>query len=291
MKKTKWFFECKHYTSGGVPPEHLNSKIAWADAEKPDFLVLFMSSYPTTAGREWLEKIKLQKSYTIVVIDGEILKNILLKFNDLIERFFASDRYEKLFLDIKKHWLHYKIDPSYEALNELITNIDISRLTINDIGFLIISLYKNYTLFELRDEYFGDLNPNLADSLFKHLISYSSNESLPLLTGLNGDYSFISSDGAIEEVKDEIYSNTRFQFCTLHINPSKSEVKWALGHYLFIKTENYGVFEVFSIENSEFTTCSKYYEKYTPSILSNLSLDFGDNIEKLLTEHNEIFKK
>lgn len=36
IQKTKWFFECKHY-SAGVAPEELNSKIAWADAEKPNF--------------------------------------------------------------------------------------------------------------------------------------------------------------------------------------------------------------------------------------------------------------
>ena len=30
---TRWFFECKHYTNG-VPPEQLNSKIAWADGPR-----------------------------------------------------------------------------------------------------------------------------------------------------------------------------------------------------------------------------------------------------------------
>lgn len=291
IKKTKWFFECKHYTSGGVPPEHLNSKIAWADAERPDFLVFIMSSYPTTGAREWLEKLKSQKTYTILVIDGQILKSKLLNFNDLIERFFSADRYEKLFVDIKNHNLHYKIQPSYDALSEIISNIDTGRLGINDIGFLLISLYKNYLLLEIRDDYFGDVNPNLADPLFKRLISLSSKNSLSLLEEFNGDYSFLGSDGCIEQATDDIDSESNFQFCTLHLNITKSDEHWALGYYLFIKTENCGVFEIFSIDNSEFTTCARYFGEYVPSILSQLSLDYGIDVEKILTERNTTFKK
>ena len=37
---TNWHFECKHY-SGGVPPEELTAKVAWADAEGVDFLLFF----------------------------------------------------------------------------------------------------------------------------------------------------------------------------------------------------------------------------------------------------------
>nr|WP_315150145.1 restriction endonuclease [uncultured Flavobacterium sp.] len=290
-KKTKWFIECKHYTTGGVPPEHLNSKIAWADAERPDFLIFIMSSYPTTQGREWLEKLKHQKPYTIIVIDGQDLKNRLLSFTDLIERFFSVDRYEKLFLEIKNHSLHYKIQPSYDALSEIISNIDTERLTIHDIGFLLISLYKNYLLIEIRNDYFGDVNPNLADPLFEKLVSLSSNDTLPLLADLNWDFSFLDSNGCIEEATDEINSETNFQFCTLHLNTNKTDEHWALGYYLFIKTENHGVFEVFSIDNSEFRTCTRFFGEYKPSILSKLSIDFGTDIEKILTERNSTFKK
>ena len=291
IKKTKWFFECKHYKSGGVPPEHLNSKIAWADAERPDFLVFFISSYATTGAREWFEKLKSQKHYTILVIDGETLKTKLLNFTDLIERFFSSDRYEKLFLDIKNHGLHYKIQPSYGALYEIITNIDTTRFSLEDIGFLLISLYKDYVLLELRDDYIGDVDPGLADPLFKKLISLSSKDKLNLLEAFKGDYSLLGSDGCIEEAADEINSETNFQFCTLHLNPSKGDEHWAIGYYLFIKTENFGVFEIFSVENSEFTTSSKHFGEYTPSILSKLSLDFGHDIETILTERNITFKK
>ena len=87
IKDSKWFFECKHYTSGGVPPDELNSKIAWADAEQPDYLVLFISSYLTNGARAWLEKIIPQKHYIITIIEGEDLKNRLIKYPELIERY------------------------------------------------------------------------------------------------------------------------------------------------------------------------------------------------------------
>ena len=89
----KWFFECKRYKSG-VPPEQLNSKIAWADAEKPKHLVIFVSSYITNGARTWLEKVSIEKYYSIHVIEGKKLKNILLRFSDIVTKYFV-DQYEK----------------------------------------------------------------------------------------------------------------------------------------------------------------------------------------------------
>ena len=51
----KWFFECKRYENA-VSPEKLNSKIARADAENPQHLVFFISSYLSNNARTWIEK-------------------------------------------------------------------------------------------------------------------------------------------------------------------------------------------------------------------------------------------
>lgn len=64
--ETKWFFECKHYNSGGVPPNDINSKITWADAENPDYLVFVLSSYLTNGARTWLEKIESKKNIKLL---------------------------------------------------------------------------------------------------------------------------------------------------------------------------------------------------------------------------------
>jgi hypothetical protein len=69
----KWFFECKRW-SAGLPIIELNSKVAWADAERPKHLVVIVSSYITNDTRGWLEKIAVQKSYAIHVIEWKRLK-------------------------------------------------------------------------------------------------------------------------------------------------------------------------------------------------------------------------
>lgn len=156
-KETNWFIECKHYTSGGVPPNDLNSKIAWADAEQPDYLVFFISSYLTNGARTWIEKIIPQKYYEITVIEGEDLKNRLIKYPELIERYFSLNRYEKLFKDVRDYKTKFNINPSYEFLTEIISNIDLTRLSIDEIGFILLNFYGQYAFFEGRNEYHGVL--------------------------------------------------------------------------------------------------------------------------------------
>ena len=148
QQKTKWFFECKRYVAG-VNVDDLSSKIAWADAEKPDYLVFFVTSYLTTPTKSWLEKISKDKFYRIVILEGEELKNRLIEFPDLIESFFSVGRYEKLFADVKDHWFGYSVEPSFEILKLLAGHLNPDNLTINEIGFLFyqpiqaISLLRN----------------------------------------------------------------------------------------------------------------------------------------------------
>jgi hypothetical protein len=42
--KEKWFFECKHYLKG-VPPEKIQGALSWANAERPDKLVIIASNF------------------------------------------------------------------------------------------------------------------------------------------------------------------------------------------------------------------------------------------------------
>jgi hypothetical protein len=64
--ETKWFFECKHYNSGGVPPNDISSKITWADAENPDYLVFLISSYLTNSEELGLRKLKAKKNIKLL---------------------------------------------------------------------------------------------------------------------------------------------------------------------------------------------------------------------------------
>jgi hypothetical protein len=280
-RKTKWFFECKHYTKG-VPPEHLNSKIAWADAEQPSFLVMLISSYITTGARTWLENIRKQKQYKIIILEGEELKNRLIQFPDLIERFFASDRYEQLFLETKTHWLRHKIEPSYELIREITNNIDTSKFALNDISFLLMSFHKNYTHFETRNDYYGDFTDEVLKPLFPRLIELSSKDRLESFEEYQSNFDYLGGIGCFDDTESEEKSELSFQFYELHLNHKQAQDRWKIGYYLFIKTDKNEAFELFSADNSDFNTSSKFYPKYSNKVLNELAIDisieFGEKI-------------
>ncbi|WP_444911079.1 restriction endonuclease [Microbulbifer sp. PAAF003] len=80
-----WFFECKRY-SNGVPPEPLNSKIAWADAENPDHLVFLISSHLTNNARTWIDKIAHVKPYKIHILEGDQITRAVLSNPQVAEK-------------------------------------------------------------------------------------------------------------------------------------------------------------------------------------------------------------
>lgn len=131
----KWFFECKHYTNG-VPVEQVVTKVAWADAEKPNHLVIFVSSYLSNNARQWLEKIESDKHYMIHVIENKSIKTMVVNsFPELIDKYFVN-RYEKLLLETSKNWIIHDLLPDVKLLELFVNKLDLERLTINEIAFL-----------------------------------------------------------------------------------------------------------------------------------------------------------
>lgn len=49
-----WFVECKHYKQG-VPPEKIQGAISWANAERPDKLVIIASNFLSNPSKDFLE--------------------------------------------------------------------------------------------------------------------------------------------------------------------------------------------------------------------------------------------
>jgi len=94
----KWFVECKRHSTG-INVTDLDTKIAWANAERPKHLVFITSSYLTNNTRVWLEKIiDLQKPfYKIHCIEGKALKNFLIAFQEITAKYFG-DKYSKLLI-------------------------------------------------------------------------------------------------------------------------------------------------------------------------------------------------
>lgn len=170
----KWFFECKNY-SKGVPPEELYSKVAWADAERPNHLTLLLSSHLTNNSRTWLEKITKEKPYFIHLIEGKQLRKIILNFNDIVSKYF-SDEYQKLINDAKKNWLVHQLYPSPETLYLLSSKINPHKIAIEDLAFIWCSTYfKN----DYIEEWIINNDTFCFEQLFIHLKNHANtNKSL-----------------------------------------------------------------------------------------------------------------
>jgi len=50
----KWFVECKHYKKG-VPPEKLQGLLAWANAERPNHVLIIASNFFSNPAKDYIE--------------------------------------------------------------------------------------------------------------------------------------------------------------------------------------------------------------------------------------------
>lgn len=71
----KWCVECKHETRP-VSVERLYSKLAWADADRPDYLLIVTSGSLTNQAREWLGKVQSGRPYQMRIWDRNVLESI-----------------------------------------------------------------------------------------------------------------------------------------------------------------------------------------------------------------------
>ncbi len=243
----KWYFECKRYTNG-VPPAELNSKIAWADAGNPHFLVFFVSSYITNSARDWLTSIQASKNYRIIVIEGEEIKNRVAKYDDLVERYFSNEKYEKMFKDIKDYSNKHNISPSYEFLKELIENLDLTKLEVEDFEFLLFSFYGQFDLFDSRNNYTGDFDETIPNRLIVYIKENTSNDSLASMEPYKNNLSHLAGTGIMDQLVDidneefhEYLERYNFQDYVLHINHDKEQKQWKIGKYLFVIVDDVAI--------------------------------------------------
>jgi hypothetical protein len=289
-KVTKWFFECKHYTTGGVPPEHLNSKIAWADAELPNFLVIFTSSYLTNNSRTWLEKLAPQKPYDIICIEGEELKDRLLNYSDLVEGYFSQGRYEQMLKDSKDYKTKFNINPSYELLKEIVENIDLSKLDNEDFGFILLNFYGQYRFFETRNDFYGDFEEDLIYRVLDYLKENITNENLSSFEIYRNEYDELGGSGIFDEMfwidhEEEWHQMKRrnFQVYDLHLNYKQDDKHWKIGLYLFVIHGDVA-FEIFKVEKTEIRIIRDFTSDKINQLSLNLSEKIVDDYKKYL-EH------
>ena len=287
----RFFIECKHHEKG-VPPEKLNSKIAWADAEKPDHLVFMVSSYLTEKSRIWLEKIRSDKPYKIHVLEEAQLKRLISQHEDIIKKFFLKNDKVTLLNDTKKNWLIHGIVPSFTTLMFLFENLDIDSLPTSDLVFLYILYYSNYSKMEqLENRVYHGIN--VDDSIWhieENLIKRATYRK-SLIT----DYANIetlSSEGCLTGNDDDEQSQYIFMSTDVLINDPSYSIKNQLGvkvlvhHrlaiYLFKRLKNNQALEILLFRNSDFENNIRFIEKYSFEVFKEavLSLDLRKEFQE-----------
>lgn len=273
----KWFFECKHYKDG-VPPSVLNSKIAWADAEKPDHLVFLLSSHLTNSSREWIDKIREDKSYRIHVVEGEKIKKLIQKYPYLLSVYFTTGGLTKLLFETKKNWLTFNFLPSYDQLRLLIVRSDISQLKTEQLAFLICTYFIQYDMFKAYNQLRGLDNEFYFESLIPEIVKRADENELifnpdtgPSLSKVSGfandinnmeDHFFIAGESMfIERMKLPIGTDGKLFKWNKYEHGADDTIKEGL--YLFYKIDEKKYLEISILKNSSFSTQISVIENMT----------------------------
>lgn len=84
----QWFIECKHYMKG-VPPEKIQGAISWANAKRPDVLLIIVSNFLSNPAKNYIEEYQKQNkpAYRIKVWELKDLDGISAGRNDLRRKY------------------------------------------------------------------------------------------------------------------------------------------------------------------------------------------------------------
>jgi restriction endonuclease Mrr len=87
-----YLVQVKLYRQSRADLKFLNQSIAYLKSfPQADEILLVTNSQLTSAALEWLNSVKQKEKISVRVIDGTELKRLLLKHNDLVQKYFSAD--------------------------------------------------------------------------------------------------------------------------------------------------------------------------------------------------------
>lgn len=131
-----WFVECKNHSSG-LGPTDIDSKISWAKAERPSHFLLITSSYITNNTRQWLKDICRDAPFKVHLIEGKILRKVLLNYPRLVSAYFAESA-EKLLQRQIEEFRENGTFPNVTQLHLLCKQLNLRKLEIHEVAFLFL---------------------------------------------------------------------------------------------------------------------------------------------------------
>lgn len=120
----KWFIECKHYIKG-VPPDKIQGALSWANAERPDVLLIIVSNFLSNPTKNYLDDYQKQNKppYRIKVWELKDLENLTAGKNALRHKYKLPT--EVTFLSILNNYhIIYSMKPQLNTIEYFIEQMD-----------------------------------------------------------------------------------------------------------------------------------------------------------------------
>jgi len=82
--------QCKRHLTDPPSVSDLSNTLGWADAHKPDLLLIMISNTLRAEARDWLEKMQSEKKYDIVAYEETDFENFFDRNDDLYTKYFGE---------------------------------------------------------------------------------------------------------------------------------------------------------------------------------------------------------
>lgn len=83
-----WFVECKHYTKG-LPTKELQNLLSWANAERPDGVIIIVSNFLSNSAKDYLENYRKNNkpAYKIKYWERPMLEKLVKNKISLLRKY------------------------------------------------------------------------------------------------------------------------------------------------------------------------------------------------------------
>jgi len=134
----RWFVECKHYLRG-VPPEKIQGAIAWANAMRPDVLLLVASNFFSNPAKTYIGNyLKENKpSYRIKIWELKDLENLTAGKSDLRHKYNLTTEVAFI-VSLNNYHIVYAMKPHLNTIEYFIELMDTLDSEKRDEAFDVI---------------------------------------------------------------------------------------------------------------------------------------------------------
>jgi hypothetical protein len=118
---------------------------------------------------------------------------------------------------------------------------------------------------------------------------------LEAFTPYQDEYETLTSSGFWHDLEQYIpdfegETSAPYQYSALLLHSLNQPTQWKKAHYLFFKIASGAAFELFCLEDSDFTTACRYYPELSPNVVDELCLSATAEFKSALRKFALIFQ-